>query len=58
MNIYDIVPIRCCICNKDIGEVDYDAEIIRPKCGQCANPIPKPEDKILYTVTAIKAAKD
>lgn len=55
MNIYDTVPIRCIVCGKSIGEVDYDAEIIRPKCGQCANPTPKPEDKYMYSVSAIKA---
>jgi hypothetical protein len=40
MNIYDKRVICCSKCDKYIGEVDYDAEIILPKCGKCANPIP------------------
>lgn len=50
MNIYDTKPISCNRCQKSIGEVDYDAKIINPLCGQCANPIPE-GDKILYTVS-------
>ncbi|KAF6243975.1 hypothetical protein C6988_00765 [Nitrosopumilus sp. b1] len=55
MNIYDTKTVRCIECGKNIGEVDYDAEIIRPKCGQCSNPIPSAEDKFQYSVTAIKS---
>lgn len=40
MNIYDTKVIHCAICEKCIGEADYDAEIIFPKCGKCANPLP------------------
>lgn len=50
MNIYDTRPIRCVICQKAIGEVDFDAEIIRPKCGQCANPILDTKDKMPYLI--------
>lgn len=32
------------MCDKCIGEVDYDAEIIFPKCGRCANPMPAIHD--------------
>ena len=38
MNIYDTKTVRCPACSKEIGEADYDAEIIRPKCG-----VPKPD---------------
>jgi phage FluMu protein Com len=44
MNIYDNKVIRCSVCDKCIGEVDYDAEIIFPKCGKCANPMPSIPD--------------
>lgn len=40
MNIYDKRVICCSECDKYVGEVDYDAEIIFPKCGKCANPMP------------------
>jgi len=50
LNIYDTKTIRCSICQKAIGEVDFDAEIIRPKCGQCSNPIPDINDKIPYLI--------
>ena len=55
MNIYDTRTISCVSCKKDIGEIDYDAEIMQPKCGQCANPMPE-GDKILYTISAIQNA--
>lgn len=53
MNIYDTKTLSCAQCGKNIGEIDYDAEVILPKCGQCANPLPE-GDKILYTVSAIQ----
>lgn len=53
MNIYDTKTLSCIQCGKCIGEVDYDAEVIRPKCGQCANPMPY-GDQIIYAVSAMK----
>ncbi|MFB5597906.1 MAG: hypothetical protein ACE5RJ_02665 [Nitrosopumilaceae archaeon] len=50
MNLYDLVTVRCAKCEKPIGEIDYDAQVIRPLCGKCANPLPE-GDKILYTVS-------
>jgi hypothetical protein len=50
LNIYDTKPISCAKCEKSIGEIDYDAKIINPLCGQCSNPLPE-GDKILYTVS-------
>ena len=52
MNIYDTKTIRCAICKNTIGEVDYDAEIIRPKCGQCSNPTPHQKDKMNYLMSS------
>jgi len=37
-------------CDKCIGELDYDAQVIRPECGQCANLLPEGDD-ILYTAS-------
>lgn len=53
MNIYDTKSIYCKDCGKSIGEIEYDANVILPECGQCANPMPE-GDSILYTVNAIK----
>jgi phage FluMu protein Com len=50
LNIYDTKTIRCAICQKLIGEVDFDAEIIYPKCGQYANPIPDTKYKMPYLI--------
>ncbi|MFB5614385.1 MAG: hypothetical protein ACE5RI_04725 [Candidatus Nitrosomaritimum yanchengensis] len=50
LNIYDTKSISCVICGLVIGEVDYDAEIIRPKCGQCSNPTLDPKDKMPYLI--------
>lgn len=50
MNMYDTKIVSCVKCGKCIGEIEYDAEIIQSKCGQCANPLPE-GDKILYTIS-------
>ena len=39
------------MCKQVIGEVDFDAEIIRPRCGQCANPTPHFKDKMPYLIS-------
>jgi len=44
LNIYDTKLINCYKCGKWVGEVAYDAEIICPKCGDCADPFPKSDD--------------
>ena len=55
LNMYDTKTISCADCKNVLGEVDYDAQIIRPLCGKCANPLPE-GDKILYTVSAVQSA--
>ena len=58
MNIYDTKVIRCAKCDKSIGEVEYDAEIVLPKCGSCANPIPDGFDKLTYTINSFNNKKE
>jgi len=48
--MYDMKSIHCSICDRFIGEVDFDAVVVLPKCGHCANPLPEGEDKVLYIV--------
>lgn len=48
MNIYDTKQVHCSKCDKFIGEVAYDAEIILPKCGKCIDPMPENDDKLSY----------
>ncbi|MDH3191603.1 MAG: hypothetical protein OEM18_02800 [Nitrosopumilus sp.] len=50
MNIYDTKSILCNNCKVSIGEIDYDAEVVRPLCGKCANPLPE-GDNALYTIS-------
>lgn len=50
MNIYDTRTISCVICKQAIGEIEFDAEIIRPKCGQCSNPTIHVKDKMPYLI--------
>jgi len=50
MNIYDQKSIHCSKCGRFIGEIDYDAVVTLPKCGQCANPLPEGDDKIQYII--------
>lgn len=54
MNIYDTKVVRCSVCGKAIGEVEYDAELIRPKCGHCAEPLPQNDDKAMYIINTIR----
>jgi len=42
--------VYCTRCEKSIGEVEYDAKVINPLCGNCAEPLPD-GDKILYTIS-------
>jgi len=53
MNLYDTIQISCHNCKTPIGEIDYDALVIRPLCGKCANPMPEGDD-MLYVVNAIQ----
>jgi len=46
-------PYRALNVASCIGEIDFDAEVILPTCGYCANPMPEGDD-ILYAVSAIK----
>lgn len=50
MNLYDTKQISCTKCKIPIGEIDLEAQVIRPLCGKCANPLPE-GDKILHTVS-------
>ncbi len=48
LNIYDTKTIRCIECDQPIGEIDYDAKVIRPICGQCDDPRPDVKDQLSY----------
>jgi hypothetical protein len=48
MNIYDTKSVHCSKCDKFIGEIEFDAIVILPKCGKCADPIPEGDDKFAY----------
>jgi len=50
LNIYDTKTLACKDCGKVIGEIDYDAEVILPKCSQCSNPTPHIRDKMPYLI--------
>lgn len=53
MNIYDTRSISCVNCGHFLGEIEYDAQVIRPLCGKCANPLPEGEN-LLSTISAMK----
>ena len=48
LNIYDTKIIHCIECDKQIGEIDYDAKVIRSICGQCVDPRPDVKDQLWY----------
>jgi hypothetical protein len=50
--LYDTKIVHCTKCNKSIGEVEFDAEIVFPKCGHCADPTPDGFDKLGYTINS------
>ena len=54
VNIYDTKSIKCIICGKFIGEIDYDAQVILPKCGKCANPKPEGGDSLSYLESRLR----
>ncbi len=39
MNMYNTKTISCVFCGKHIGEIDTDAVVTMPICGQCVNPV-------------------
>ena len=53
MNIYDTKTIVCRSCKTSIGEIEYDAEVMLPQCGKCANPMPE-GDNIVYAASYFK----
>ena len=53
MNIYDKKQIKCARCDNFVGEVVYNAKIIYPLCGNCADPISDGLDKVQYTMTRL-----
>jgi hypothetical protein len=48
LNIYDTRTIYCIECSKPIGEIDFDAKVICPICGQCDDPKPDVKDRFPY----------
>ena len=46
--MYDTQVIRCIKCNKCIGEIDFEAKVIRPMCSQCDGPRPDVRDQLSY----------
>ena len=48
LNIYDTKTIRCIECDKPIGEIDYDANVISPICGKCDDLRSYVKDKLSY----------
>lgn len=52
LNLYDTRVIRCARCDKCLGELDYDTEVIRLLCAQCANPLPYGDDHLSYTINS------
>ena len=53
MNLYDTKVVNCGLCKKTIGEVDFDAMIPHPLCGQCKIQLPK-EVNVFYTLNPYK----
>ena len=49
--MYDKKSVCCSQCGRFIGEIDEDAIVILPKCGQCVNPMPEGDDKVQYIVS-------
>jgi len=56
LNIYDTKIIHCIECDKQIGEIDYDAKVIRSICGQCVDPRPDVKDQ-LWTRMEVPVSK-
>ena len=46
------VEITCKQCGRVIGMMEQDAEIVFPKCRNCANPLPEGDD-IFYSINNV-----
>ena len=46
LNIYDTKVISCIECDTQIGEIDFDANVIHPICGQCEDPRPHAKNQL------------
>ena len=48
--------IKCKQCGKVIGMIERDAEVVFPKCANCANPLPEGDD-ILYSISNVASSQ-
>ena len=48
LNIYDTKMISCIQCDKQIGEIDYDANVMHPICGHCDDPKHDVKNQLAY----------
>jgi ribosomal protein S27E len=37
MNLYDKKIVKCNVCKKSLGEVDFDVNVFAVKCKNCEN---------------------
>ena len=49
----EIKKILCSKCGRVIGEIEEDADITFPTCGECSNPLPEGDD-FIYIVSKMK----
>ena len=46
----EVKQILCSKCGRVIGEIESDADVTFPRCGNCSNPMPEGDD-IIYTIS-------
>ena len=54
LNKIEVKKILCSKCGRVIGEVEEDADITFPRCGDCSNPVPEGDD-FIYTVSQMQS---
>jgi len=54
MNIYDTRIVHCVECDTSIGELDEDAQVLQPKCGNCVKLMEKTKNNLMHVITTNK----
>lgn len=51
MSMYDTKIIRCVECDETMGELDFDAQVMQPKCGNCVRLMEETKNNLMHVIT-------
>jgi len=56
--MYDTKILHCVECDETMGEIDFDAEVMQPKCAKCVILMRKIRDNLMEKITANNKMKE